>query len=288
MPISDVQQLAIAIGAIDPATRIASGEIAADRLDELTARLAGSDFFVHTDEFIPRQCVDGRPRADGTCEPAPNSSGGTFTLVVADALTTGRYRAPGEDAAAHAKAMYAYLGVHGYKVGGHDADHTAGDGCGCGAEDKLDAMLAYIRDHGDSIRSFLADLAPVDDESHHHIVAAASELLDGGYVASGRALRQAFIDTAGEESVETLTGPHHEVALVANTQAGTTLDRARLRAAFGDAYQAFNVDVAALRRAAEAVSVTAREAEQKFLAALYYNVAVAAVLSGPTLRVVVR
>ncbi len=277
------------LGTIGPSGRIAAGEIDDIGLSNICTQLAGSDFFVPTSVPIPTQCVDGRPRADGTCVPQPNAAAGTFTIVIADALTTGQYRTAHENAALHAKAVYTYLIQHGLPVGGHDADHVVAPGCGCGAEDKLADMLAYIRDHGEEVQGLLAAVnVAVDDDTHRMIVAQAAQLLDGSYVVPGEDLRQAYIDTAGEKSVETLAGAHNEVVLVINTQAGTTLDRAKLAGEFHNIYQAFNVDVPAIETAVKTIATTEVETAQKLAAALYYNVATAAVLADKSLCLVVR
>jgi hypothetical protein len=233
---------------------------------------------------------------DGRQELGANAAGGTFSLVAADALSSGHYRHPGENAAEHARRLYKELLKQGYAVGGHDDDHALAPACGCGAEDKLDStdtsqpsILRYIVRRSADIRQLLKSLGiEVDDALHERISGKAAQLMQEGYAAPGAALRQAFVDTVGEAGVERLTGAHHEVALVVNTQAGSTLDRQALRAAFGELYQAFNVDLPSLQKAAEIISLSAAEAREIFVAALYYNLATAAVLAGPSLRVLVR
>lgn len=282
-------QLTIGVGAIEPAPRLDSGEIDEAKLHDLLERLTGEAFFVPTSDAMPRQCVDGRPRADGTCEPAPNASGGTFSLVMADALSFGKYRRAGGDAAEHAAGLYQNLIDKQYRVGGHDADHHGQDGCGCGAEDKLSDILRFITGRQGNVRETVASMGvTLSDESDKRITDSAKRLLASGYVVSGERLRRAFIDTAGNDSVETLTGGHHEVALSVNTRPGTTLDRAKLAAEFGDAYQVFNLDAPALHTACELIAGSEKERKAMYAASLYYNVAVAAVLAGPSLRVVIR
>lgn len=279
----------LAIGAIGPDQRIASGEITASNLNRFLEQL-GQYFIPIAAEgrSIPAQCVDGRSRKDGSYEPAPKAAAGTFSAVIGDALTNASYRQPHTSAATHAKTVYAYLLRHGY-VGGHDADHTSGQGCGCGAEDKLQEILTFIRDKGDAIKAFLADVGvAIDDETHRLIVSQATKLLEEQYVVPGAELRDAYIEVAGKDSVETLTGPHHEVALVVNTEAGTTIDRAKLAESYGDSLQVFELDVPSLQVAADALSISEHEAAQKFAAMLYYNVATAAVLADKSLRIAVR
>lgn len=281
-------ELGMGIGSIGPNARIERGEIELQRLQEFLGSLASGELFAHTDLVIPAMCVDGRLPENKQLELLPNASGGTFTLVVADALVHGH----NGNAAEHAHDVYAQLVGKGYEVGGHDADHASGEGCGCGAEDNLPAILDFIADDtkAASIREFLESLGEhVDAGVHDEIVAQAQSLLAGGYAnASGRALRQAFVDTAGENSVKRLSGPHHEVALVVNTRANETYDRVAAYNEFGEAYQAFNLDVEAVRDGTKILSETDDDAAKMHIAALYYNVAVAAVLAGPDLRIVVR
>ncbi|HEX4662035.1 MAG TPA: hypothetical protein VH144_00300, partial [Candidatus Saccharimonadales bacterium] len=75
-----------ATGPIDPETRGVDAEIMQDAAE----RLQSDEFYVQTNLLIPCQCVDGRHRQDGSCEPAPNAAGGTESAVIADALTTQR------------------------------------------------------------------------------------------------------------------------------------------------------------------------------------------------------
>src|SRR5258708_2916070 len=81
--------LTIAEGGIDPQTRLQQGIIISQTLDELIARLQAGDFYDDVDvQSIPGTCVDGRARVDGQQKLNANASGGTFSLVVADALST--------------------------------------------------------------------------------------------------------------------------------------------------------------------------------------------------------
>ena len=63
-------------------------------------------------------------------------------------------------------------------------------------------------------------------------------------------------------------------------------DRDAIREEFGDDYQAFNVDVWAFPKSAKVISTDERDQQQKLAALVYYNLATALVLVGPSLRVV--
>jgi Cadmium carbonic anhydrase repeat len=289
--------LKIGEGRINPAERVVDGEITDAEIDQLLDCLESDDPYSRiTEQVVPVKCVDGRSRKDGRSHLGPCTAGGTFSLVMADALTNDSYRHPGENAFNHAKRIYDELTKSGYKVGGHDDDMAGGQACGCGAEDKLDSsdprlpsILRYITHRGVDIRNTLKTIGVnVDNKLHAKIVSKSHELSRQHYAVSGFELRQAFLDVVGNSSIETLTGPHHEVALVINNQPDTTLNRHFLKVKFGDLYQAFDVDVAALKKSCELISLSESEAHDKFMAALYYNLATAAVLAGPSLPVVVR
>lgn len=293
---SQVQErprLEIAEGAIDPDVRVANGEITNDEIEEFASRLETEEFYDEIKKleddvfvFIPNVCVDGRIHG----KLGPNSAGGTNTLVVADALTTNAYRKDGEKAPAHALTLFNELKKAGYEIGGHGDDRATDEKCGCGAQDREDEVLAYIARRGEDVRTVIADLGiEIDDTTHNMITHNAVKLGEENYTTNGKELREAYVDIAGEESVPDLPGNHNEVAVVINTQAGTTLNREKIAAAYGnDKLQAFNVDVPALQKAAEAISHSPEEVTQKFIAMLYYNVATAAVLAGPSLRVIIR
>lgn len=240
---------------------------------------------------MPRVCVDGRSREDGVVEAAPNAAGGSETLVIADALSAAIFLGKGADVASHAEALYAFLADKGFKVGGHRDDHAEGDASGCGANDKLQAILQKIGTAQQEIRSFIGALGvEIDDDTHRNIVARAAALAEGPYVASaGRRMTEVTRTLGGETAIPRLTGAHNEVAVVINTKAGTTLDRAALQKEFGPELQAFNVDVWAIEETIKTVAAKdGRTAAAMYAAALYYNVATALTLAGPSLQIVVR
>lgn len=295
--VREFSYLTLGEGAINPKERINSGEIAEQTVDQFAERI--DDYYVELDSgiLIPTKCVDGRGRLDGLRVLGYNAAGGTFSLVMGDALTYQRYRHSGEKAPEHAKRVFGELKKKEQTIGGHDADHTVSEAdCGCGAEDRLDdldpakpSILRYIARRGGDIRALLDSIGiDVTDEQHEMILANSQQLIAEHYATGGAALRDAFVETSGEESLERLTGSHNEVLLAINTQRGTTLDRAKIARELGPEYQAFNLDVPALEDGAGLLSIPPKEARAQFIAALYYNVATAAVLAGPSLRVVVR
>lgn len=286
-------------GAIDPQKRVDNGEITDTQIDNFSREVTRDEFQEPTDpNAISCGCVDGRCICGGSQEFGPNAAGGTFSLVMADALTTNSYRHEGEKAPEHARRMYAELIKRGHKIGGHGDEAASGENSGCGAQDKLDAVdknqpsiLNYIACRGDDVRQIIESLGvEVNDSLHKHIVGKAHALRAENYATNGAELRQAYVDSNdGDDSiVPDVEGKHKEVVLLVNTQDSTTLNRDRVKELLGDDMQAFNLDLYGLENGAEAVSIDAEEAQEKFVAALYYNVATAGVLAGPSLRMMVR
>lgn len=295
--LQELQLLTIAEGEVDPAARIATGEISEAKIITLAEQLQTDEFYGQIPEgSIACVCMDCRPRQDGKQELGGNAAGGSYTLVIADALTHNSYRRKGEDSAEHTKRMYTELKKEGYRVGGHDADSASGSNCGCGAEDKLDSnnelapsILRYAVNRADDVRATIESFGfEVSDELHDTIVSNAAELRANTYAASGAEVRQATIEAAGYESVETLAGAQHGVLAVINTREGQTLNRQKVAKQYGSDYQVFNIDVPAIIAGTRAISISETEATEKTIAALYYNVAAAAVIAGPSMPIVVR
>lgn len=296
--VAQTVHFAIGEGSIDPATRVAEGKITDERIDECVEALRNGEFYLLVTSYWPTVCVDGRPQLDGGLRIGANAAGGTYSLVLADALTTGRYHRAGQRSHEHAKQMIDGLKGAGVaiEVGDHADDHAGGANCGCGACDKLDnidpnqpSILKHMVRHAEAIRGVVESLGiAVTDVMHAQIAGNAIGLVNEQYASSGQEMRQTLVDEAGESATPVLTGAHKEIAAIFNMQPGMTLDRQSLAEAFGEDYQVFNVDVWALEAATRAISVTAQEAHAKFVAALYYNIATAGTLAGASLRPVVR
>lgn len=283
----------IGTGSIGPQPRIEAGEITHELVAEVNERLAGAEFY-----------------SPVSSELRPNAPGGTFSLVIADALTTQRYYTEGETAKDHAVRLFSSLiemkdadklkkvipgacmdGRHSLAyspsvVGGHDGEHGLDD---CGAQKRLGEILGFIMARGDEIRSFLGTIGVnVDDETHELITRRSKELIEKGYITDGLSIRKAYEETAGDDSVVRLQFNHGEVAAEINLDPAVTLDRSKLDSAYGHSINAFNVDAGVFPEAAEIISFTPREAEQKNIAMLYYTVGTSAVLGHSSLPVNVR
>jgi hypothetical protein len=262
---------------------IEAGPDQQERLEEFTQRVGSGEFHVRTDGKIPFGCIDGRDTRDGL-NPKPDSAGGTESLFVADDLMTQRYAAEdGSTVGGYAKILERVSSL-GYEVGGHTDDHAAGEGSGCGANDRLPLIYGFIAQYGGQLREIATSLGvTVEDEAFNAIVANAK---DRAQFSTGRELLDA-LKAYGQDKVDPLEGSHKEVVAVINTKEGTTLDRLAVRKEFGPDYQAFNVDVWTFNEAAEVISETPEEVEAATFAMTLYNLATAHVLCGKNMRVIV-
>ncbi|MDQ5963072.1 MAG: hypothetical protein QG629_154 [Patescibacteria group bacterium] len=283
----------LAIGSIGPDNHFKHGNVDPAVAAQLVEELNSGEY------YIP---VSDKNR--------PNAPGGTFSLVVADALTTQRFMHDGDTAYEHAKSVFTTLidtmndeahrkiipgacidGRNGDRtsdsiVGGHDGEHGEDD---CGAQKRLTEILGFIASRGADIRSFLESQGiAVDDETHDLLLGRSQELATSGYVSDGLAIRKAYTETAGEDSVVTLKGNHGELEAELNFDPSVTLDREQIAAKYGPNCNVFNVDIGVFGPAAEATSISEKEAKQKEVALHYYTVATSAVLGHTSLPVTPR
>lgn len=284
----------VGVGTIDPDLRVKTGEIDDQKIDEIATNI--DEYYVPIDSslagmtmLIPKWCVDGREDVE-SAPLAPNASGGTYSLVAADALIDAPALISAETTSAeHGTDIFKSLLELGYDVGGHCADHAEGENAGCGACDKFGEIFGYIAKNVTDLSIVAAGLGvTVPEELQAKIARNAEDLLNAGYVSNGKDMIDAIRGTAGEEHVQTLIGGHNEVLLIVNAVENTTLDRRGLARQYGEKYQAFNLDTWALKNGIEAISTVEQEKQEKFVASVLYNIATAAVLAGPSLRVVVR
>lgn len=258
---------------------IEAGEDQMERLDEVTRRVATGEFHKPVTGKIPKECMDGRPGG----EMAPNSAGGTFSLTVADDLTTQRF-SKGKTLVEADREVAKVIQGEGEPVGGHCTHSASGEKCGCGAKDEIKPVYGMIADNPLMIRRKVESLGiVVSDEVHNLIVKNASARTD---FPTGAELSAGLKDVAGEQAESVLAGPHKEVVAAINTNEGTSLDRQALAEVFGPDYQAFNIDAWTFADAAAAISLTDEEAEMKVVALAYYNVTAAFILCGPGMRLV--
>jgi hypothetical protein len=258
---------------------IEAGDAQQEQLEAVTQRLSTGEFHTTITGNVPKVCIDGRPGG----ELGANSAGGTFTLTVADDLTTQRFSAGKSLAEADREVAQVIIG-EGEAVGGHCDEKAGGEKCGCGAKDRIKDIYRYLADNQQAIREQAKKLGvDVSDDVHELIIGRA---LERGDFSSGAELSATLKEVAGTASESVLRGAHKEVVAVVNTRPDTSLDREALTEAFGEEYQAFNIDAWSFTEAAKAISLTEEEAAQKVVAMVYYNLATAGVLCGPQMRVV--
>lgn len=276
-----------AIGTIGPEPRIKSGAITSADVSVFVERFAGDEFYEEVGYF------------------GPNAAGGTFTLVMADALSARRFYEPGMKSDAHARVMYEWLVQHADTegnrmiiprqcmderpiadgsqpsqglIGGHDSTHGEDD---CGAIKKMEAILQYITDHADVLQTIcITEGCEVSDSLHKALVQNARELLDSGYVADAFTMRKVLVSVADESAVARLNGDHNGVALRKNRNANLTLHRNKAEKDFGTNIQGFNIDVGVFEPCAKLLAGTDDESiiNALTIAMEYYNTAAALVL----------
>lgn len=272
---------------------IEAGESQKERLDEVTNRVGALEFHRPTDGTIVCTCIDGRCDTRGDSSDwerglLPNTAGGTESLMVADDLTDKAFMLEGDDTTAgQYRQLLQYIKGINHPIGGHTAVDTHGAPSGCGANDKLPAIYAFIARKADQLKELTESLGyTVDDDTHALIVGNAVKRTE---FSTGDELLQGLTSHGGSESVDVLRGAHKEVVAVINRRVGTTLDRQAVEREFGADYQSFNIDEWAFAESARLISHTGGTAEQnrKIVAMLYYNLATAGVLCGENMRVVV-
>lgn len=253
------------------------------RLDEFTDRVGSGEFHTGTPIVLPCGCKDGRCGG----ETRPNGAGGTLSLVVADDLLRQDFAGDGTTVDA-ARKVFRHLIERGYPAGGHCDAKMDDTSSGCGANDKLSKIYSIISEKNAEIKALVGSLGyDVDDATHSDIVAGAQRRTQ---FSSGREVLDVMREEAGEENVDKLRGEHSEVLAVINTVPATTLDRAAVEREFGESYQSFNTDIWSFEAGARALYPEADDVEiqRAVIAMVYYNLATALTLCGPTMRVVVR
>ena len=269
------------LGAI--ATGVIGGSLTTHpRLDEFTKRVGCGEFHIATNERIPSGCIDGR--CGGSVR--PDTAGGTLSLAIADDLTMSRY-ATDTDTATLVRSVFHSLHERGFAVGDHTDEHASADKSGCGANDRLRDIYQKLVTENVAIRDVAAQLGVrVSDTEHATIVARAEQRHD---FSSGRDVLECMRRESSVNDIDMLRGEHREVVAVINFREHTTLDRDVVDEAFGESYEAFNVDAWSFGAAAEALYPGADEsiAARVVAAMVYYNLATAAVLCAPSMRVVV-
>ena len=291
-----------ATGTIDPSSR----ELDADKVEQIENDLRTGRFNASVLDgfFLPCGCIDGRCPHDGEAfNLVPNAAGGTLSLLVGELLTSGSNIASTAENSEEALAsLIAFLQSQGYgeQIGGHTgAIHLAENASeeeiakakltsGCGANDALAPIFGQMVEKPEVMSGVLERLGVAIDKETAlpTMLEKAKTLLDrDGYFKPGKKVADTLKAASPEGNCPELQGGHNEIRIWLNMKEGTTLDRRALKEAYGDDYQVFNVDVWALRKAADTLSYSQEEADNKFAAMVMYQVATALQLCGPSMRV---
>lgn len=289
--------LPFAEGAVDPTDRISRGIIHPEKITELAQRIKDGEFTIYGDtEAIPCICMDCRPTVDGDPTVGPKAAGGTFTAVVADALTFDSYRQPGENAAAHKARLFEQLQANSYRPGGHiPAGFPKNKEGGCGAEGKLHnkeaskpSIFRFMKKNSDNIFNTLRALDyEVDRDTEVGINDKLSTLIDEGYASSGAELAKVGVEVAPKENFELEDAPQLAVVVALMTRPGEYLDQKRIQREYGHDYQVFEIETWAVKNSAKATSLSEEEQTSREIAAMAYQLGASGVIGGPGLGIVV-
>ena len=282
-----------AAGNIDPATRSLDKE----KLEQFERDVLSDKFDVAVAEgvVLPCGCIDGRcPHADEAFNAVPNAAGGTLTLLVGELLTnSSNVASTAENSEEALASLVEYLKTTQYadQVGGHTGpQHGNEEASGCGANDKLRGIMRQIAEKSDVIEATLDKLGvPVSEDAFAGIIGKAQDLAAReDYFKPGAEVADTLKDASPEGNCPALVGDHNELLIRINTVEGLTIDRRAIKAEYGEEFQVFNVDLPSLKKAAEVMSTTPEEAEEKFAAMVIYQLGTALELCGPSMRAVVR
>jgi len=264
-----------ALGSIEPST-----EEQQQRARMLRAQLDG--FYVPTSQQVVASCIDGRRPVAGETN-SPNAAGGSLALWVVALL--GGYEVDLDD-------FLIALKVAGIEIGGHTDDHAHALATGCGANDKLPAIVRLLAQQS-SLEWMVGVMGSLGilprDGFTARLRHAACNLADSGRLGTP-AKRLASLDKQG--NLVELSGAHSELLVVINMVAATTLSRSRLADGLGQQAAIFNVDAwsfdGSVRQVQDALGHDG--AERGFLvgALVSFNLATALVLCGPAMPVLAR
>lgn len=220
-------------------------------------------YYVKCDNNAPAQCVDGRPRKErdkNKPDRGPKVPGGTPAAALGYRIVEHPDMREDETIDNDLDEVLAIYRKHNLRFGAHIDDHTAEGFTGCGAIDKMPAILRKLSqfEANQQIHSLVKDMLGrnYEPDRFNKIVGRLIRLQgdkdsyllrkDGGEYGYRKAVVDRIERNAEEEEetpVEKLTGPHNEVGLVINTLDGTTFDRDRFSADNNDEIQLFNYDI---------------------------------------------
>lgn len=268
----------LGVGSIDPAERT---DIDHEIARNMRAEVASGTFNVPVTLDYIKWCVDTRLRADGTREDNPSGAGATLSMIYARAMTPSGLLVLTNDVEL-ASNIGQQLADKGIEMGVHGGDHSD---CDCGACAKAKAATGLIISHSSSVRGALNDLGvAATDLQHDSIVNQTSKLHQMGFFVERRPEVIDVMKTVGAE-YEHLVDNHDELLVAVNTIPGTTVSREAVYEKYGKGYGLFVLDAWALAPSAELVNLSgeSQETADLTMSMAYYNMAVAAQLSGKSM-----
>ncbi len=262
----------------------AAGTIAPVEYDQATIDvvegLMYGEFHVSTNKNTVCKCIDGRDCEDGL--EGPNSAGGSLSLLVADDLTDRQFINAEEPLDVGMERLVTDFTERGIPIGMHTDTHADehSDKSGCGANDSIQKIYGILVDKADLMRNLTETIleTTIDDAAHDSIIQKAAQRVE---FSTGKKVHAAATRLAEEETTEKLVGDHNEIVAILNKRSGTTLDRSTL-----SPRQAFNIDVWAFEESAREISGNGADIlTPKVFAMMYYNIATAHALCGPSMKV---
>lgn len=304
-----------------------NGELSAE-VDRRAVELIVSGEMMRTITDVDDGCIDGRPADEllyldekgefstvpiddpSTHERAKVAGGGYITgLAMKRAIDTA-----GVDVEMDMKVAADVLTDAGVYCGAHTGAHSHDSATDCGANDKIDTILAngvlYRKEITESMRGLLAVAGvELDQEKVDTVLSGWSETLDRPdyFGASNGANRFSVIEDTLREAQsrsgnyakpvavsKNLSGDHKEDYIVINYREGATFSQAAFRQKLTEEFadtpdkqlaQAFVVDVPRIVLLAKALTHDRPEAfETALCAGVAYQLATAATLTDGTLR----
>lgn len=249
-------------GNISVASRLERKELTAQQVQQALQSSTLNKYFITATKRARMRCIDGRitdtyTQATADRPLGPQTSGGTAAAALCwRAASWGSLHTKGFTLSGDIGALSDLFHELGFETGGHISDHAPKGMTGCGAIDKLPDILHRITTPESQeqvrgiLRALLGDLYDRDitDMIVGRLVSLQgkqAEYFDRDEHTGNLRYREAAIKALraqNPDGVATLTGTHHEIALVVNTVKGTTFDQDKFAVDHDNLLQIFNYD----------------------------------------------
>jgi hypothetical protein len=241
-------------------------DVDAEALAEVLSPDNIARYFVQTSPSACPRCIDGRciehygDRPDESLDSlrGPQAPGGSVTVALCDRIASwDQVYTDQFSLTRDIDRIEAIYEKNGLMLGGHIDDHAPEGMTGCGAIDKVPEILQTITSPAaqQQVRK-LARMMLGDTYETNRVDAILGRFLALQGVADEYFMkheeedtyeyRQKAVDTVLENNpngIETLRGPHKEVALVVNLVEDTTFHRDKFAVDNGEEIQLFNYDL---------------------------------------------